>query len=144
MGAELTMSHAEMLAATVNALGGSVSAGTHSEPALIGALYAATVGGSSPHLTMSVPAMLAAIRNNVSADPDVTAANTSVPALLAQINNAWSDASDLSAKTSSVGQLLAGMLSSAPVEGGGGEGDQVTFEGSGVTLDGEPVTFTEE
>lgn len=123
MGSELTMSPAAMLAATVNALTGNSDAShlRQSQAALVGALYAATVGGSSPHLTMTVAAMLAAIRNNVSDDPDVAAGNTNLADLLAQIRNAWSSDPDLSAKTSSVPQLLAGMLLATPVEGGGGE-----------------------
>lgn len=32
----------------------------------------------------------------------------------------------------------------APVGGRGGDGEQVTFMGEAVTLDGEPVIFTEE
>lgn len=120
MTVELTLSPAQMLAGIANAAGASVSTLTHSEAALIGAWYAATVGGSSPHLTMSVPSMLAAIRNALSDDPDATAANTSVGALLAQINNALSDEADLSQATSSVDQLLASIFTLTVSDGGGG------------------------
>lgn len=129
MTSELTMGHNAMLAGVVNNITGNSNAShlRQSTAQLVGALYAATVGGSSPHLTMSIPAMLAAIRNNVSDDADVTSKNASIAALLAQINNAWSDDPDLSARTSSVGKLLAGMLSATPVEGGGGDPGEFTW-----------------
>lgn len=36
------------------------------------------------------------------------------------------------------------VFSAPPVDEGGGGGDQLTFMADGVTLDGDPVTFTEE
>lgn len=63
----LTSSEAELLAEIANNYGADpvVSASSEEPAEIVGAWYAAVVGGSNPYLNMSVPAMIAGIRNEL-------------------------------------------------------------------------------
>lgn len=138
MASELTSSPAELLAEAVNTIAGNsaASALTMSYGELWGAYYSEVVGGSSPHKTMSIPAMMAGIANELGGSVSHL---TSTPAeLAAAIGNAQGADPQVSALTSSPGQLLATISNSA-----GGGGDIPDFTGwsagseAGVYTDGE-------
>lgn len=104
----LTQSQAELLAEIANNYGASpaVSALTDSPAEIIGAWYAATVGGSNPYLSMSTNQMLAAIRNDIVGGTAKSHLFASAGELLADLATSISG-STVSRFSSSVGEMLA-------------------------------------
>lgn len=97
-----------MLADIANNYGASpaVSALTDSTAEIIGAWYAATVGGSNPYLSMSTNQMLAAIRNDIVGGTAKSHLFASSSELLADIASSITGTT-VSRFTSSVGAMLA-------------------------------------
>jgi hypothetical protein len=136
MASELTSSPAELLAEAVNTVAGdsAASALAMSYGELWGAYHSEVVGGASPHKTMSIPAMMAGIANELGGS--VSHLTSSPAELAAAIANAQGADPAVSALTQSAGQLLAAIANSAA---GGGAPDFTGWSSgseAGVYTDG--------